>query len=169
MVKEPTTSRRSRVLRTNKLVGFVYCFVIAKLVESLCRRCTDMPGVRVALFAAAATLLAIVDISIAESTRQSLQCKNIARDVIINSCKGPRMKRSPNLARLSQEAPTAIETGDFIRYFYECAKLALTETKNFQLTLEINPYSAEQRYIVVEYTSEKCRRRHIVVRESVCA
>ncbi|KAK9305765.1 hypothetical protein QLX08_003289 [Tetragonisca angustula] len=63
-----------------------------------------MPGVRVALFV---TLLAIVDTSIAQSTRQSLQCKNIARDVIINSCKGPRMKRSPespNLARLNQEA-----------------------------------------------------------------
>ncbi|KOX71095.1 hypothetical protein WN51_04630 [Melipona quadrifasciata] len=72
-----------------------------------------MPGVRVALFAMTATLLAIVDISIAESTRQSLQCKNIARDVIINSCKGPRMKRSPespNLARLNQEAPIAIKT-----------------------------------------------------------
>ncbi|CAD1468559.1 unnamed protein product [Heterotrigona itama] len=65
-----------------------------------------MAGVRVALFA---TLFAIVDFSIAESTRQSLQCKNIARDVIINSCKGPRMKRSPeslDLARLNQQAPT---------------------------------------------------------------
>lgn len=48
---------------------------------------------RVALFVA--ILATIVEISRAESTRQSLQCKNIARDVIINSCKGPRMKRSP--------------------------------------------------------------------------
>ncbi|XP_043516108.1 uncharacterized protein LOC122531894 [Frieseomelitta varia] len=72
-----------------------------------------MTGVRVALFAATVTLLAIVDTSIAQSTRQSLQCKNIARDVIINSCKGPRMKRSPespSLARLNQEAPIAVKT-----------------------------------------------------------
>lgn len=52
-----------------------------------------MRGMRVALFVA--ILATIVEISRAESTRQSLQCKNIARDVIINSCKGPRMKRSP--------------------------------------------------------------------------
>ncbi|KAF3425052.1 hypothetical protein E2986_02721 [Frieseomelitta varia] len=80
-----------------------------------------MTGVRVALFAATVTLLAIVDTSIAQSTRQSLQCKNIARDVIINSCKGPRMKRSPespSLARLNQEAPIAVKTG-------RCFRLAL--------------------------------------------
>lgn len=56
-------------------------------------RGADMRGMRVALFVA--ILATIVEISRAESTRQSLQCKNIARDVIINSCKGPRMKRSP--------------------------------------------------------------------------
>lgn len=56
-------------------------------------RGADMRGMRVTLFVA--VLATIVEISRAESTRQSLQCKNIARDVFINSCKGPRMKRSP--------------------------------------------------------------------------
>ncbi|XP_012141490.1 uncharacterized protein LOC105662571 [Megachile rotundata] len=41
----------------------------------------------------AATLIAFVRVSAADS-RLSLQCKNIARDVIINSCKGPRIKRA---------------------------------------------------------------------------
>ncbi|XP_034188112.1 uncharacterized protein LOC117607936 [Osmia lignaria lignaria] len=41
----------------------------------------------------AATLIAFVRLSVADS-RLSLQCKNIARDVIMNSCKGPRIKRA---------------------------------------------------------------------------
>ncbi|XP_033352441.1 uncharacterized protein LOC117234958 [Bombus vosnesenskii] len=52
-----------------------------------------MCQIRVALFTT--MLLAIVEISIANTiSRQSLQCKNVARDAIMNSCKGERIKRS---------------------------------------------------------------------------
>ncbi|XP_076681541.1 uncharacterized protein LOC143375862 isoform X2 [Andrena cerasifolii] len=48
--------------------------------------------IRVALYAAA--LAAFVDVSLGDP-RLPLTCKNIARDVIMNSCKGSRIKRAP--------------------------------------------------------------------------
>ncbi|XP_076177199.1 uncharacterized protein LOC143151711 [Ptiloglossa arizonensis] len=51
--------------------------------------------IRVALFAA--TLNAVLDVSFGDS-RLPLMCKNIARDVIINSCKGPRIKRGVHIS-----------------------------------------------------------------------
>ncbi|XP_033199617.1 uncharacterized protein LOC117161938 [Bombus vancouverensis nearcticus] len=58
-----------------------------------------MCQIRVALFTT--MLLAIVEISIANTiSRQSLQCKNVARDAIMNSCKGERIKRSMENAQL---------------------------------------------------------------------
>lgn len=51
----------------------------------------------------AATIIALVRVSAADS-RLSLQCKNIARDVIINSCKGPRIKRAaPRVDLLAED------------------------------------------------------------------
>ncbi|XP_050596452.1 uncharacterized protein LOC126925177 [Bombus affinis] len=59
----------------------------------------DMCQIRVALFTT--MLLAIIEISIADTiSRQSLQCKNIARDAIMNSCKGERIKRSMDNVQL---------------------------------------------------------------------
>ncbi|CAK9801166.1 hypothetical protein ANTQUA_LOCUS2722 [Anthophora quadrimaculata] len=58
----------------------------------------------------AITLAVFLRVSMAD-TRLPLQCKNIARDVILNSCKGPRMKRSAengNLERLNENVPRLI-------------------------------------------------------------
>ncbi|XP_043587667.1 uncharacterized protein LOC122569982 [Bombus pyrosoma] len=58
-----------------------------------------MCQIRVALVTT--MLLAIVEISIADTiSRQSLECKNIARDAIMNSCKGERIKRSTGNVQL---------------------------------------------------------------------
>ncbi|XP_060828953.1 uncharacterized protein LOC132914133 [Bombus pascuorum] len=58
-----------------------------------------MCQIRVALFTT--MLLAMVEISIADTiSRLSLQCKNVARDAIMNSCKGERIKRSSENVQL---------------------------------------------------------------------
>ncbi|XP_076624156.1 uncharacterized protein LOC143343290 [Colletes latitarsis] len=46
--------------------------------------------IRVALFVATLVAVAVAY----DEGRQSLRCKNIARNVILNSCKGPRIKRT---------------------------------------------------------------------------
>ncbi|XP_043251090.1 uncharacterized protein LOC122396602 [Colletes gigas] len=46
--------------------------------------------IRVALFVAALVAVAVAN----DERRQSLNCKNIARNVILNSCKGRRIKRT---------------------------------------------------------------------------
>ncbi|XP_071871980.1 uncharacterized protein [Bombus fervidus] len=58
-----------------------------------------MCQIRVALFTT--MLLTMVEISIADTISQlSLQCKNVARDAIMNSCKGERIKRSSENVQL---------------------------------------------------------------------
>ncbi|KOC68497.1 hypothetical protein WH47_10737 [Habropoda laboriosa] len=55
----------------------------------------------------ATTLAVFLRVSMA-NPRLSLQCKNIARDVILNSCKGPRIKRSTeneNLEKMNENLP----------------------------------------------------------------
>lgn len=80
-------NRRSRAIRVvNRSVS--QAFLVKKLVQAMHR---VQRAIRAAFLAA--TLIAFVRVSVADS-RLSLQCKNIARDVIINSCKGPRIKRA---------------------------------------------------------------------------
>ncbi|OAD57355.1 hypothetical protein WN48_02246 [Eufriesea mexicana] len=76
-----------------------------------------MRGIHFALFAV--TVVAVAGNPL-DNSRQSLQCKNIARDVIINSCKGPRIKRSldqSELMKIVQEMskfdqPESVGTND---------------------------------------------------------
>lgn len=81
---ESTISRS----RSEETTAFPICYKLAETVSLV-----DMCQIRVALFTT--MLLAIVEISIADTlSRLSLQCKNVARDAIMNSCKGERIKRS---------------------------------------------------------------------------
>lgn len=76
-----------------------------------------MRGMHVALFAA---IVVAVAASPMDNARQSLQCKNIARDVIINSCKGPRIKRSADqadLSKMDQEMSKVDKPGELLAIF----------------------------------------------------
>ncbi|XP_017798911.1 PREDICTED: uncharacterized protein LOC108579811 [Habropoda laboriosa] len=73
----------------------------------------------------ATTLAVFLRVSMA-NPRLSLQCKNIARDVILNSCKGPRIKRSTeneNLEKMNENLPKLTKPDDLLGFHLSSEEL----------------------------------------------